>query len=400
MKKNKNILFFYFAIFFGLFIIANKSFALDDTPAWSKGGIANDFSNVVSSYKLFGDVSIPSIKVPTIVEVPVNLNFNQRNDVVVYDSTIKKFIPSYLKSYEVNNAVSYKILSDGVDSPGLNDGSYSSCFDFNLPVNSKTNSIKLILNYDREISSNTFYLSLDNFVTLPVSLSIKTLIGNTETLILAPVSINGRVVNFPKTTSKKWIVEMSYIQPLRICEASLGQEGVTQNASYRVRFLADNSHSYQIYFDSDRYVSVSYGESGNLGNDSEILKLNSLFGKTNPLFKLSDVDNDVVPDIKDNCVYISNADQADIDGNNRGDACDDYDQDGIINSKDNCQNVPNKDQLDTDADGVGDKCDNQEGRITERLSWLTWFGFTFAGIIVLVLVYLTMKRPLPNIDNK
>jgi len=400
MKKITYTLIFSLAIFLGLSITTNKSFALNDTPAWSKGEAVNDFQNVVSAYKLSSDIIVPNIKVPTIVESPINLNLNQRKDVAVYDSTIKKFVPSYLKSHEINNSVSYKISTNGIDKPSLNDNYYSSCFDFDLPVNSKVSSAKIILDYDKEISSNTFYLSLDNFVTLPVSLSIKAIVGNTETLILAPVRINNSVINFPKTLSKRWIIEMSYIQPLRVCEVSFGQGDITQNASYGVRFLAEKDHSYQIYFDSDRQTSISYDESGNLSNDTGVLKLSSVSEKSNPLFKLSDVDNDSIPDIKDNCVYISNIDQADIDVNNRGDACDDYDQDGVINLKDNCQNVPNRDQIDTDTDGIGDKCDTQEGRITERLPWLPWFGFIFAGVIVLILVYLTIKRPLPNIDNK
>ena len=101
------------------------------------------------------------------------------------------------------------------------------------------------------------------------------------------------------------------------------------------------------------------------------------------------MDGDGIPDIKDNCVSTSNPDQADIDQNGRGDVCDDFDQDGIINIKDNCPNTPNYNQADTDADGIGDACDTNEGRITERYTWLPWVGLGLAGIVVIILFVFT-----------
>jgi hypothetical protein len=71
------------------------------------------------------------------------------------------------------------------------------------------------------------------------------------------------------------------------------------------------------------------------------------------------------------------------------DVCDDYDRDGIINIKDNCPNVPNYNQADTDADGIGDTCDTNEGRITEKYTWLPWVGMGLASIVVIVLFVFT-----------
>ena len=67
---------------------------------------------------------------------------------------------------------------------------------------------------------------------------------------------------------------------------------------------------------------------------------------------------DGIADEEDNCPAVLNADQADQDEDDLGDACDDdKDGDEVSNDQDNCPIVANADQADSDGDGFGDLCD-------------------------------------------
>jgi hypothetical protein len=77
-----------------------------------------------------------------------------------------------------------------------------------------------------------------------------------------------------------------------------------------------------------------------------------------------DSDSDGVPDSRDNCPGVPNANQADGDRDGSGNACDtDVDNDGVPNNRDNCLLFPNADQANRDGDLYGDACDTD---------WMTW----------------------------
>ena len=160
-----------------------------------------------------------------------------------------------------------------------------------------------------------------------------------------------------------------------------------------MRFLAVPKGEYRIYFNPDRQSNIiGVSESGDLQNDKDILKVSLGKRENNPLYTKADTDGDGVVDELDNCVNVKNPEQIDIDGNKKGDKCDDFDKDGVINDKDNCPNHPNYKQIDTDGDNIGDVCDGEESRITEKFPWLPLAGMGIVALVVAVLFVITLKK--------
>ena len=355
-----------------------------------------------SAYRQFEEVPSFSVKVPTVLEVTVDGGFLERSEFAVYDKTSGTFVPLYVRPV-ISKEIPVTATSDldgsasSLPNPEMVDGKAQTYAQFNLPAQG-TGKVDIFLTGGKPITTDTLTMLLDEYVALPTSVQIETLIGSSYQIVVARRAPDSSTIRFPKTTASTWKISLTYGQPLRIAELRLGQQNMMQAVARSVRFLGYQGHAYRIYFDPDRYASLATGETPNLTDNNGVLRLSAVPApQANPFYKMADSDHDGIPDLRDNCVQVANTDQVDIDGNGRGDTCDDFDHDGRMNSQDNCPNITNAGQADIDSDGIGDACDSEESRVTEKYKWLPWVGIGFAGIVLVTLFALTArsmrKRP-------
>ncbi len=380
--KKSSVIAISIVVFLGLLVSYNVNASTD-----------NETKDIISAYRQVKEISLPKISIPKVAEIPFDSNGLERADFLVFDTTIQTFQPSLLIKKEIKENRSASIVVSGLDNQNFysermtdnNDNTYA---EIPLP-NSGLGNARIILESDTEITSNSVFILLDNYVALPKTISVYSGEDNNLKTILSSQVVNSQVVNFPKTTSKRWVFDLTYGQPLRITEIRLGGLSTNLDETYKLRFLAQPDHQYNVYFNPDRHTNVSLGEMPNLYDNEGVMTLPISISKENKGFVPSDVDKDGIEDTKDNCVNVANFDQKDEDNNGRGDACDDYDKDGVINSLDNCRDIPNYNQADSDGDKIGDVCDPTESRLTEQYKWLPWLGIGLAGIIVIVLFVFT-----------
>lgn len=369
-----------------IFIIAGATLSVETQALTS-----SQISEVVNAYRYYKEVS-SNLNTPAVLEIPFANEFIERFDFVVFDITANTFEPYYFKQQILINEIPVSISANPYAATvGLmNDHDLRTYADFSLPDNAQGYA-QITLASANPITSSFITAILDNNVALPTSVEIRALVEGQNRIVVANTRMDRPTIYFPQTTSASWTIAFSFSQPLRFSELRLNQDGAEKSSVRTVRFLSQPNHAYRIYFDPDRSAVAPVGEAGNLvsAKDVTTVSINEL--QSNPNYIIADVDYDLVPDIRDNCVFIYNSDQADANNNGRGDLCDDFDIDGIINSQDNCPNNPNLNQEDVDSDGVGDVCDQIESRITERYAWIPWAGIGFAAVVLIILFVLTAK---------
>jgi len=349
--------------------------------------------SVINAYRSYKDIDYISINAPTVVEVPFADEFIERSEFIILDKTTNFFEPYFLKQEMLligKTPVSISANPDNNTASQMNDNNTQTYADFSLPDDAQ-GQVQITLLGASPIISSALTVILDANVALPSFVEIRAFINGQNRIVVANRKMDQQTVYFPQTASNKWLITFTFAQPLRISELQLNQDHIKGLNTHDVRFLAQPSHSYRVYFNPDRVASAPVGEMGNLIFAENIFVIPAISQK-NSKYVVADVDNDGVPDINDNCVFITNSNQQDINNNKRGDACDDFDQDGIINSKDNCLNNPNRAQEDLDSDNIGNVCDKEESRITERHVWVPWVGIGFAAIVLIVLFALTARQ--------
>lgn len=101
------------------------------------------------------------------------------------------------------------------------------------------------------------------------------------------------------------------------------------------------------------------------GNENNTVRIGAISATITYTQPIVDTDGDLVPDSSDNCPSVSNADQANNDGDAMGDACDaDDDNDTVIDTTDNCDFTVNLNQSNIDGDTDGDLCDTDDDNDT------------------------------------
>ncbi len=340
---------------------------------------------------------VPDVIRPTVIEVPVSDPSFRRGDFVVYEQTTETFQPSLYHEKFVAEPAAASFSADVAPDMGyvaaLSDESSAVSVEF--PVGADTTverTVRLSAQINREIMATGFVLHLDPFVALPRSVEVSVVNADgSSRIVLSKTSVTSEVIRFPKTASSRFVIALSYIQPLRINEISFFDDTTIRSDVRSIRLLARPGERYRIYFRSDQAFSAPVGESANLSDDRDVQRVFPSGVMENVLFRPVDTDNDGIPNKQDNCVRDANPDQADENRNGLGDACDDYDRDGVMNSKDNCSSHPNRNQLDTDHDGKGDVCDAEESRFIVNHAWIPWATMAFGVIVVVSLFVLTLR---------
>jgi len=351
-----------------------------------------------AAFRQVKDIPAQPFSVPTVVEVPLSIGTLERPLFLLVNKATGRAEASYYNQGLFANkiAMSSEANTPSGDAAALVDGDPKTSASFPVFEDQASNAAVITLVGSDAITSSELFLALDSNVALPRYIEIRTPGGVTSdaqmgNIVVAKTELQSARVLFPKTSTNYWQITLWYSQPLRITELRLNQEGleITQKAS--IRFLAQPGASYALYFDADRNVQLPYAESGDLTTDKGVVRIAEAPTLPNPSYVIADSDGDGVVDLNDNCINLSNFDQADVNTNGLGDACDDFDRDGVINSNDNCINAPNQNQVDTDGDKKGDTCDDDESRITEKYPWLPWAGMGVAALVLIVMFGFTAR---------
>ncbi len=241
----------------------------------------------------------------------------------------------------------------------------------------------LISEIDITLSSNTIppdYVSIR--AMLPGSSEWKTIIDQKR--------FSSRIT-FPKIQPQKIEVILESNNLLRVSEIDFSNDVRQKSRKERIHFYASEGQNYTLF------TQPSFGQERISGISTQGLRTDN----NTPVFDLPqaqknegynpDFDLDGINDLQDLCPKVADETNADIDGNQRGDVCEDPDQDYYFSHKDNCPFVYNPDQKDSDADGLGDKCDESDDRTTEKDDLLITISFI---VMVLALIFLITKSAL------
>ena len=357
--------------------------------------------NVISFFQYVQNIAQHTQPLPVPMEMPVTTN--RLSDYMVVDTGTNTLQPRTIVSRTENTPVTVTVYNATSSASLLHDGNTATFETYQIEQNQSVTGantfVSLHFKFTRPIQTSNIVTILDQNVIMPQRISIQARNGqNSEWEFVANNVWMSSNVYFPKTTADEFLVTIAYNQPLRIAEMNFVQNPAT--TSYYLRFVARPRTAYAIYSMPEGNVPyIPYLDTLNLTSTTlATVGVNST-RLPNPKYVPADTDADGVIDSVDNCISVANPDQADLNKNNQGDACEDSDLDGMINANDNCPEIPNPNQQDEDSDGKGDHCDGVESRWVEQLSFLPWIGIGVGFIVVLVLFKFSLSQKLPEDPN-
>ncbi|MBP7876273.1 thrombospondin type 3 repeat-containing protein [Candidatus Woesebacteria bacterium] len=332
---------------------------------------------------------VPSLQIPTVVELELPRQIT--DEVFIYNSTTQSFIGTRFLTTTNNllTPVRAQIATDEkpeMDASPIIDRDTTTYLDL-LP-NALSSSI--ILQYPKKSNIGGIELLVARDSSFGERISIYYAdSATTRKPILVEDTIRSKSISFPTVESDTLYIQITHSQPIRLTDiTTTSATGPTKRA---IQFLAQPGAQYVAYTNAIKVPQIRATESIAVESSSP-MKVSLQF-TVNPLYVEPDTDGDGLIDSVDNCTSKANSDQADVDRNGVGDACEDFDADGIPNALDNCPSESNRDQIDTDGDTVGDVCDELDNRITERYGWLPWLGIGVAVGVLLFVVFRTITQP-------
>jgi hypothetical protein len=307
----------------------------------------------------------------------------------------QKFVPVQLDNKQVEKPLSYK-LHEGDQFQNIKDIDNklkNIFFTADLRVDEKEKESVLEIFFDRPVNSNFISFQSQGNSYVPKLIKIvdheRVILNSTPTFFLDNFG-------FADTSSDYYKIIFTHTNPIRLENIKLSNDYNDIYYDKYLKFLSVPGHTYRLYY-APQYSFFNNFIYNLTDQSPKEISAKEISHIANPEFirdtHIDDFDKDGVPDAKDNCIYETNTDQKDENGNGKGDACDDFDYDGITNNKDNCLNVPNIDQKDTDRDDMGDACDvDGESRWVEKNKWLQWVAFAVLIVVIASIFYLVSTK--------
>ncbi len=335
---------------------------------------------------------------PTVAEIPIDIGLKNVKEILVLSSKEQKPVPAELLVREefVRPRIEISVRTNGQEVLGrslLSDARKNVLF--STLVSRKgwkgETTVSLFFAEPFEVSQIILHPMKNSF--LPDAVSVRAVSGNRNDLILPEISLTSPMVKFPPVKVEELHLKFRHSKPLILRKLEIVPENPVKEKKFFVRFLARPETDYQVFFNADREVSLPETEKPSLWGDINVLyHPNNVKIKPNPAYVPADKDSDGVPDREDNCVSVSNPEQTDVNGNGKGDACEDFDYDGVVNALDNCPNIPNRAQKDIDLDGRGDVCDDTDSRWAQTQRYLPAVALLVTSSVIVLLLISMSKQ--------